>query len=128
MAAQEFLELLQALLEKTQNKEIKWLPTTEPLVFRIALGDGVVRIEHGTDNEGDRYYSATLLNRKGFVLDELTQFYKSANWTLLSELFTAARRSALSVDDVLSSMFKDLNEGKTRLPPEDEDKKDDIPF
>ncbi|MFY0528849.1 hypothetical protein ACN28I_38710 [Archangium gephyra] len=128
----EFLGLLKALLEKTQAKKVKWIHTTESSAYRIALGDGVVRIENSVDEDGDRYCSATLLNRRGQMLDEITQYTGANNphWPLLYDLFSAARRSALAVDDVLSSMIKDLSEGKTRPLPEDEKEEDDdgIPF
>ena len=126
MASEKFSMLLNKLLSKTREKEIRWHETADELAFRVALGDGLVRIEYGVDFEGDEYYAAYLQDRKGRTLDQIGPAYqKGLTQELLSELFDAARPSALGVDDVLERMIEDVELGKTQdLPPED----DGLPF
>ena len=126
MASEKFSILLGKLLSKTRKKEILWHETANVSAFRIAFGDGLVRIEYGVDFEGNVYYAAYLQDRKGRTLDQIGPAYqKDPTQELLSELFDAARPSALRVDDILERMMEDVELGKTQdLPPED----DDLPF
>lgn len=124
MASEKFIMLLDKLLSKTREKDIRWHETANDSAFRIALGDGLIRIEYDVDSAGDVYYAAYLQNRKGRTLDQIGPLFREEN-ELLPELFEAARISALGVDEILESMAKDAELGKTQpLPSED----DDLPF
>ncbi len=127
MASEKFSVLLEKLLSKTREKDIRWHETANESAFRIALGDGLIRIEHSADFENDEYYAAYLQNRKGRTLDQIGPLYAvDATRELLSELFEAARISALGVDDILESMVADVELGQTQpLPPQEDD---DVPF
>ena len=128
MASEKFRILLGTLLSKTRKKDFRWHETANESAFRIALGDGLIRVEQYTDPEGDTFYAAYLQNRKGRTLDQLGPLHQdSPAKELLSELFGVARTSALGVDDILESMVEDAELGNTQpLPPEEE--KDDLPF
>ena len=132
MASEKFSILLGKLLRKTLDKTVRWHETADEKAFRIALGDGLIRIEQDSiydrDIEENRvYYAAYLQNRKGRTLDQIGPLYNVDDTReLLSELFEAARISALGVDDILESMVADVELGQTQPPPTPED--DDVPF
>ena len=128
MASEKFKILLEKLLEKTCGRELQWHETADESAFRIALGNGLVRIEFDSDYENDTYYAAYLQNKQGRTLDQIGPLYSQHTLRdFLSEIFVAARISALGVDELLEGMEEDLKSGKTQpLPPEDED--DDLPF
>ncbi len=126
MASEKFSMLLDKLLSKTREKDIRWHETANDSAFRIALGDGLIRIEYEVDSDGDMYYAAYLQNRKGRTLDQIGPLYRGDSTNeLLPELFEAARISALGVDEILESMAKDAELGKTQPLPSEED---DLPF
>ena len=128
MASEKFSTLLRKLLSKTREKDINWHETADENAFRIALGDGLIRVEYYTDADGDTFYAAYLQNRKGRTLDQLGPLYQgSPTKELLFELYEVARISALGVDDLLESMAEDVELGKTKPLPSEE-KKDDLPF
>ena len=128
MASEKFSILLQKLLRKTLDKTIRWHETADEEAFRIALGDGLIRIERGSayDSDGEQrvYCVAYLQDKKGRTLDQIGPLYISQTGPakLLSDLFEASRISALGVDDILESMAADIESGQTQpLPQEDED-------
>ena len=126
MASEKFEILLEKLLSKTQEKDIRWDETPNESAFRIPLGDGLVRIEYGADFDNEEYYVAYLQNRKGRTLDQIGPLYQgAATRGLLFDLFRAARVSALGVDDILEGMVADLEADKPQ-PLAQED--DDVPF
>ncbi|MXW81778.1 MAG: hypothetical protein F4Z57_22890 [Gemmatimonadetes bacterium] len=128
MVSDKFSILLRKLLSKTREKGISWHETADESAFRIALGDGLIRIEYSGVYESGEYYAAYLQNRKGRTLDQIGPLYQEEDLMrqLLSELFEAARSSALGVDDILERMVKDAELGITQDPPPEE--KEDLPF
>ena len=132
MASEKFSILLQKLLRKTLDKIIRWHETADEKAFRIALGDGLIRIERSSayDSDGEQrvYCVAYLQDRKGRTLDQMGPLYidqSGPTAELLSDLFEASRISALGVDNILESMAADIESGQTQpLPQEDED----VPF
>ena len=118
MASEKFGILLEKLLSKTQTKDIRWYETASESAFRIALGGGLIRVEHDSDIDNDEYYAAYLQDRKGRTLDQIGPLYQlDPTRDLLSQLFEAARISALGVDDILEKMVADAELGKTQPLP-----------
>jgi hypothetical protein len=111
MATQKFIRLLEELSQATGEGKVRWHETAAENVFRVVLGDGMVRIE--SFGEGmDQEYRAFLLNQKGWIMDELSVRMDDEDlFTLLDNLYTHARRSALNVDKLVESMLADLKAG-----------------
>lgn len=125
MASEKFRILLEKLLSRTHEKDIRWHETANESAFRIPLRDGLIRIEYDSDFEGE-YYVAYLQNREGRTLDQIGPLYQASVMRhLLSELFRAARVSALGVDDILEKMVEDVESGNPQSLPQEED---DVPF
>lgn len=128
-----FGAFLSALLRKTEAGEISWHETASEDAFRVALGNGLVRVSYYRVPRGQDRWHAVLLDREGRILEEESAYEEQADendfaGNRLRRLFEAARRSALNIDEMLTSMEQDLNEGRTRDLPPDEEKDDDIPF
>lgn len=126
-----FEKVLPALLDATRNGRAKWVPTAREDAFRVALGEGVVRVSGERDRDGDFAIEIVLLNRKGTEVASVTELFSRHDTLngrtvqLAYQLFMAARDSALNVDSVIDSMLEDLRIGVTRPLPSDDD---DIPF
>ena len=124
MASDRLRDLIKPLIQATQAGKIVWQPTAKEGAFRVALGDGLVRIEQIS---GD--YVIYLVSRKGQVIDELNPSAATNynTYKLLDDLYRSARLSAFDADAVIDSMLKDIEEGRTReLPPDNE--KSNAPF
>jgi len=127
MSKQRFVLLLERLHEATRSGKVRWEETAKEGAFRIALGDGLVRIEKDADFDAARgpyeFIRASLITRHGETVDELVasdddeQFDETDQ--LIEKLYNDARTSALSGDELVDSMLADLKAGKTRaLPPD----------
>lgn len=121
MASKKFDILIDKLLRKTVDKTIHWHETASESAFRIALGEGLIRIERDKSS----YYSAYLQNRKGRTLDQIGPLEDPGP---LSKLFEAARESALGVDDLLERMVADMESGKTQSLPQEDEEGHSLPF
>lgn len=121
MASKKFDILIDKLLRKTVDKTIHWHETASESAFRIALEDGLIRIERDKNS----YYSAYLQNRKGRTLYQIGPL---VNPGPLSELFEAARESALGVDDILERMVAAVESGKTQSLPQEDEESHSMPF
>jgi hypothetical protein len=137
MASPQFLHLLDQLQRNTKSRNLAWQPAgfDYPAVgaFRIALGEGVVRIISKNDDDWmfSASYCAQLLTREGDLVDEIetSQQFVDEYFTLLRDVFHGARAAAYQLDRLIDGMQDDLESGRTRdLPPEQAEMTHDIPF
>lgn len=141
MASPQFLYLLEQLQITSKVKKLAWRPARLTrgceAAFRIALGEGVIRVE--AENDQDWIYSASfrakLLTRDGQLVDEVqaSQQFDGEHFTLLRDLFHSARAAAFNLDQLIDGMQDDIESGREReLPPEEkpasEDPISEIPF
>jgi hypothetical protein len=128
MASPQFHHLLEQIHKTSQTRKLAWQPVaksrySKKVAFRLALGEGVVRIE--AEAEDDEHfsacYAATLSRRDGLLVDEArgAQF-SSEDFTLLRDIY---------LDRMVDEMQADLEAGRVReLPPEEDVLDDGIPF
>lgn len=122
MPNEKFLQLLNSPLNKTREGKIRWHETASPLAFRVAFNAGLVRVEaryEDDDETGEGYYAVLLLNRQGQVIDSLWSENDTVPKGFLREVYATARASARQADEIIDSMLKDAEAGKTVEPPKD---------
>lgn len=127
MANERFMQLINELHQATLDGRVRWEETAKEGVFRVGLGDGLVRIHSGSDDEDNFCVVVYLLNNQGRVVDELRVWENGEHYNLLLDLYQKARSSALNIDEVVDSMLSDLKTGKVRELPS-ETQAEDIPF
>ncbi len=136
MASPQFLHLLDQLHKNTKSKQLSWQPTrydgAAAGAFRIALGEGIIRIISKDDDEWmfSASYCAQLLTRNGDLVDEIeaSQQFSDEYFQLLRDVFQSARGAAYHLDRLVDGMQDDLESGRTRELPPDEEPDDGIPF
>jgi hypothetical protein len=121
---------LEKLRAKTEEAALKWQTTADENSFRIGLGAGIVRVDRLIDNEGDERFSAAIFDRKGREVESVWGWLsqQSADAYFLQNLFEAARRSALDIDSLLTSMDEAIDAGKSSQIIDSKKPDDDIPF
>jgi hypothetical protein len=105
-------ELAQLLHSKTTAGEIKWEHTAEKNTFLTAFPRHSIRIGH---DAGSDSYTISIFNEYGALVEQaddrsimrLTGTRRPN--TLMSELFTTARRSALGADSALDELIAELS-------------------
>ena len=131
MASDRFHELIDHLIQATKAGKVIWQPTVKEGAFHVPLGEGLVRIESGLNDEEATWYAVYLVSRKGQTIDEIianaSNYNRRDEYVLLDDLYKSARLSAFNADAVIDSMLKEIEEGKTRERPPD-NKKSDVSF
>lgn len=118
MASERLLQLIDELYRATLDGRIIWQETAMEDAFRVGLGDGLVRLQIGTDGLRT-YYVISLMNKHARTVDELRAEQFTEYYDLLDDLYHKARSSALKEDEIVNSMLLDLKAGRTReLPSE----------
>jgi hypothetical protein len=125
MASDRLHDLIHHLIPATKAGKIIWQTTAKEGAFRVALGEGLVRIEY---RESSNVYAIYLVSRKGQTIGEIIASLSNYDeYKLLDDLYKSARLSAFNADAVIDSMLKDIEEGRTReIPPDSE--KSEISF
>ena len=104
-----FKRLLQDLVKATEEGKISWSDTAYDEEFRVTLNSGMLRIgrREGSDEDDQvrNYYTATLLNRDGKIVEELGGDEVAAP---MFQLFELARRSARKGENLLNDMVAEV--------------------
>src|SRR5229473_2757950 len=107
MANERFMQLINELHQVTLDGRVRWEETAREGVFRVGLGDGLVRIQSGLDDQNDFCVSVYLMNNQGRVVDELRNWEGGDHYSMLLDLYQQARSSAMHIDEVVDSMLSD---------------------
>lgn len=117
MASPKFIELLEQLLAATKSGKAPWEQTAREGVFRIILGEGLIRVESGNDSTEKRpRRAAYLLDHKGQIIDQVTEMKSEIEidmdmFRFLDDLYQNARQSTYKVvDEVADSMLAALED------------------
>ncbi len=140
MASPQFLYLLEQLQNASNRKRLAWSPARLSrnceAAFRIALGDGVIRVEAENDDEWifNSSYRAKLFTRDGQLVDkaQASQHLDAEHFSLLRDIFHSARAAAFNLDKLIDGMQDDIETGRERDLPPDEDPQEkfssELPF
>lgn len=128
-------KLLEGLYLRTMDQQIDWSYDEATDSCEASIGDGYVQVSGETDDDGDYINLVKLLNSSkqvinriyggSYGLGDFSPFNTGHKnyWILISELKTAAEKSALGADKVLASMLDRLNSNRLPLSADD-----DVPF
>jgi hypothetical protein len=114
MAERNAVRLLKALLEGTLSGRVRWEQTASDTAYVVSFADESITVGGGSDRDqvfvrissGDKtvdVYTAmslTLEGSSGSTLKDLTDLFE--------QLFVAARRQAMSADDVVEKLLHEL--------------------
>jgi len=136
MASPQFLHLLDQLHKTAELRQLPWRPVRQYASggrcdFRIALGDGIVRI--GANNADERTIKARctayLTTRDGLLIDEVVaRNHESDYYPMLREIHDQAIIAAFELSRMVDGMQDDLESGKARDLPKEQFIEDDIPY
>ena len=106
--------LVKKIHEKTLNGDIHWEETEMEGIYQAAFPNYTVRIYENLsrDEDSSMYYTLSIFNGEGKRIEDITTWdlFKdhSESYTLMQELYKAARGIAMGVetaiDDILTSL------------------------
>jgi hypothetical protein len=130
-----YTDVINGLLQKSVSKEVIWDVTTDTNIFVVYFENSSFSL-HRHSNYNDSWFSVDIIDNKG---DKIDGFVVSSEddgdeWNTMDELFSIARRSALSIDNTIQGMLNELSKngtiGQKRMKDNTIDNgfRDDIPF
>lgn len=136
MASPQFLHLLDHLWKTAERRRLPWQPVRRyandgRCDFRVALGEGIVRIETNDADEQtrDARYTAYLTTRDGLLIDDVVaRLNESDYYPMLREIYHQALVAAFDLSRMVDGMQEDLESGKTLELPKERFNEDDVPF
>lgn len=117
MSNPKFVRVVQLLLKKTlEDEDIIWEETSSEGMFSASFSDWSVLIgirpSRSTPDSEDVFIQ--LVNYQGNVIDEIDdedmRVYIDDAYNRMSDLYQAARRRALGVDEALNDILRNLEE------------------
>jgi hypothetical protein len=118
MIYDKLIALTKRLLQSTRMQKLEWRMTASQDRFTVAFSDRAVAISeempHDEDPRHGMDYFLTITNADGDVIERVSDNELRAEWSdvysVMRELFEAARRSAMgadkAVDDILGEIDK----------------------
>ena len=101
-------DVLNKLLEKTNENKIPWDTTADEDAFVAPLGNVSVMVD-SWEVSSQKYYIMRILNNMGTVIESLDSD-EGQVYPVLEDLYVKARRVALGTDSQLDELLTHLDE------------------
>jgi hypothetical protein len=109
-----YAEVIRGLLKKSKEKEVIWNTTTDDNTFVVFFETTSLSLKQSSD-QNETWIAVNLI--KNNTGDRVDGFWvsdsESDDWKTMDELFSIARRSALSIDNAITEMLTEINKGGT---------------
>jgi len=133
MIPAEFKEIFQLLLERSRERQVNWCKTANESSYAVYMEEYSILLRQQEHDFEKVIYAISVLNERG---SEVERFFvdegEVADYDLLSQLFSLARRKAYNVDDAIKKIMKQLKGmsivGKDIAQDDEDNKKSDLPF
>jgi len=135
-----YSNVISGLLKKSQSKQVRWNTTTDANTFIVFFDKTSLSIRQNSridfnGNLEECWIIVDLLNDLGEKVDGFVIEGNDEDWDKLDELYTLARRAALSIDSAIHEIITEINKtgiiGKkinNNSSNGDDSFTDDIPF
>ena len=109
MIKNEYYELIEKLVDKTNSGDVNWKSTADNQRFLVYFKDFSLSVDGGITPDDNDYVRITLWNDLGKQIDSFLLMENEKHWKLVNDLFQGARRKALKIDEALHLILDELN-------------------
>jgi hypothetical protein len=107
----QYNDVIQGLLQKSQENTVVWNTTTDSNTFIVYFNNFSLSIRQHYNNE--TWITVDLIkNDNGDKIDGFMVEDGDDDWGIISELYSLARRSALSIDIAIQEMLTEINKSE----------------
>lgn len=100
-----YLNFVNTLLEKTKSGYLAWIDSDSYETFATHIdGENSVNVWTGYDDSGERFISFALVGKHGEISDSWYVDRYDGDFTLMQELYNAARRSANGINNTIQNL------------------------
>lgn len=105
----DYKSLIDKLIKATQEKKITWTKTSGPNEYQTIIGSGAITTDRWVvDNYGEVDF--VILNENGEQIDYISAIQGEPDYTCLSDLHQAAKRSYLKLDETIKEISDKLDD------------------
>jgi hypothetical protein len=114
----QYNDIIQGLLQKSQESSVVWNTTTDSNTFIVHFNNFSLSIRQHYNSDFNNNYHETWItvdlikNDNGDKIDGFMLEEGDNDWGTISELYTLARRSALSIDIAIQEMLTEINKSE----------------
>ncbi|MDE6702695.1 MAG: hypothetical protein K2K00_03355 [Muribaculaceae bacterium] len=110
MIPTEYLPIVNALIDKTKEMKLKWERTSSETKFQTAIGENTVVVYYYYTYPDDiPCIGIDILDLFGEKIDQFSSEATDADFSILDDLYTRARRNALHIDATISTLKSNLD-------------------
>lgn len=118
MLSPKYKELITNLINKTNERKVKWEPTSQIGRFELSLGNQLVSVYSSADEDsgfwmtpfGSPKAEFAIKDSKGREIDSLRTFQiNDPLYKDLQPLYAVAKSSANNIDETIDSLLSSLN-------------------
>lgn len=109
MIPSEYRPLVDKIIKKTGEGKVKWQKTSDSEKFLTEIGFNTVIVQRfNAFPEDEPCISFNVRNTMGESVDFFSAMISESDYLTMSDLFNAARRQALDIDNIINSMMRSL--------------------
>lgn len=134
MISDDYIHLVEKLVERTKAGEVNWKSTVSDNEFMVYFKNFSLSVSTSYDPDEDRVFAyLSLRNDSGKEIDKFWIDQDDEHFQMISDMHAGARRKAFRIDEALHTIMSELNSdgavGLKKKPAKNVDNfDDDIPF
>jgi hypothetical protein len=123
-------DIINGLLIRTRAKEVRWNTSSDSNTFMVYFANFSLGIYLRDNQQDESLARVELINNNGEKIDDFWINDQDGDWKIINDLFSLARRSALSIDVAIQEMLTEINKNGMIGEKKSETNgfADDIPF
>lgn len=117
MAFERQIQLLERLVQKTNEGELEWKRSPEEGVFQVILRKNTLRLRRTEGGSGSEMFTLEMIDSSGEVADSFSDAeldeeafgrVDQGYFRMMKNLYEFGRRQALGADKILNEILRDL--------------------
>jgi hypothetical protein len=129
MISPKYLELVEKLSSRTEERKIIWQKSSSSGEFKLQLASGTLTIVRYEGDYNNRpFIVINIYNDRGDKIDVIEAEDSTQEFNALEQLYSFVRRSYYRVDETIDSFFDELSTDKIIGVEGKEEEEEDLPF
>ena len=109
MIQEKYRELIEKILQATEQKKIVWEKTSRDDEYKSMIGASMVTTDNWDFPDGIKNVDFAIWNSNGVQVDAVNAEQGTLDYAELMKLHTAARASYLKADETIADILEHLN-------------------
>lgn len=112
MIPEKIVNLIQAIIEKTNSKKATWGKTSRENEFKLHFQNGAITTDWWSNDRSDEFIDIAIYNSFGDRIDSYEAMKGDEDYSTISELHNVAKRDFYKVEETIENLFKEAKNDK----------------